>query len=58
MRCSYCDGLLRAMDSRTVERDGKTYRIINLYCLKPGCTGNNGKPVHTKEVEVTNNGND
>ena len=58
MRCPRCEGLLRAMDSKTIEKDGKQYRIIKLYCLKNGCPANNGEPVYVDEIEVNNNGTD
>ena len=58
MKCPRCDGMLRALDSKTIEKEGKTFRVIKLYCLKNGCPANNGEPVHTDEIEVTNNGND
>ena len=52
MRCPHCDGMLRAMSSRMVKRDGKEFRQIDLYCKKAGCPRNNGQPVHTDEIEV------
>lgn len=52
MKCPQCESLLRAMDSRTIEKDGKKYRVIKLYCLKNGCPANNGEPVVIDEIEV------
>lgn len=55
MKCPRCDGLLRAMNSKIIEKDGKHYMLINLYCYTKGCPANNGQPVQTNEVEVNDN---
>ena len=51
MKCPLCNVMLRVMDSKEIERDGKKVTILYLYCKKRGCPNNNGKPVYIEEVE-------
>lgn len=52
--------MLRVMDSKEIEEDGKKITLLFLYCKKRGCPNNNGKPVYTYKVEEeeNDNGND
>ena len=56
MRCPHCNALLRVMNSKEITENGKDYRILKLYCVTAGCPKNNGQPVLTDKVEVTQNG--
>ena len=50
-QCPRCSKALRAGEGKDVEKDGKKYRMIKLYCRTPGCPNNNGTPVMIDEVE-------
>ena len=54
MLCSNCKHELRIGKSETVQRDGKTIRVMRMVCMTKGCPLK-GQTQETVEKEITGN---